>query len=615
MAHIISSRLILRMAQSNMTTAFKPMEEVRQTSVLFTDAAHNKELLAVFASLREQEELCDVTLCLGNARISAHRIVLAGSSPYFRAMFTNGLMESRQGEIVMQDINENVFKSIIDYFYCGKIEIDDSNVQDLISISGLLQLRRIQEACCEFLKRQINTNNCLGIAAFADVHSCIDLASTAESFARSHFSEVVQTEEFMLIPQSQLLRIISDDGLNVHSEERVFEAVLAWVKHDIPNREEFVSELFQNVRFPLLSAEFLLERVAPEDIMRKNESCYKLLMEAVRLLLMPRGRAASQSPRETPRKPASVQQILYAIGGMSRREKLKSGERYDPKEGKWKPIADMNMRRCFADVAALGPYLYVCGGSDDQSRLNTVEKYDPFNNVWIPVPSMTTDRNGVGVAAGHGRIYAVGGFDGSRPLKTGEYFDPKICKWTEMPKMNQCRFGVGCCVLNDNIYAIGGSDGSALKTAEKFDHITNQWTEIASMNHSRKHVVCVSLGNYNYAIGGDEQSVKGTTVERYDPTVDQWVEMASLLSVRVGCAAAVLDGYIYVTGGYDGTKCLNSVERYDPLSNRWYPVAPMTHAREYVAVCIASSKKTNKRFLDSSRSPSPPIFPASSNRE
>ena len=68
----------------------------------------------------------------------------------------------------------------------------------------------------------------------------------------------------------------------------------------------------------------------------------------------------------------------------------------------------MNVRRCFADVAALGPYLYVCGGSDDQSRLNTVEKYDPFNNVWIPVPSMTTDRNGVGVAAGHGRIYAVG---------------------------------------------------------------------------------------------------------------------------------------------------------------------------------------------------------------
>lgn len=29
---------------------------------------------------------------------------------------------------------------------------------------------------------------------------------------------------------------------------------------------------------------------------------------------------------------------MYAIGGMSRREASKSGEKYDPKEGKWKPI-------------------------------------------------------------------------------------------------------------------------------------------------------------------------------------------------------------------------------------------------------------------------------------
>ncbi len=76
-----------------------------------------------------------------------------------------------------------------------------------------------------------------GIAALADAHSCLDLASSADSFARSHFAEVVQSEEFMMIPQTQLLRLISHDGLNVHSEERVFEAVLAWVKYDVTTRE------------------------------------------------------------------------------------------------------------------------------------------------------------------------------------------------------------------------------------------------------------------------------------------------------------------------------------------------------------------------------------------
>ena len=71
-------------------------------------------------------------------------------------------MESKQEEVSLQDMNDVVFKHIIDYFYSGKLEINDMNVQDFISISGLLQLKRIQEACCEFMKRQINTNNCLG---------------------------------------------------------------------------------------------------------------------------------------------------------------------------------------------------------------------------------------------------------------------------------------------------------------------------------------------------------------------------------------------------------------------------------------------------------------------
>lgn len=65
------------------------MEDTRQSCVHFIDAAHNKDLLAVFSSLREQEELCDITICAGNARILAHRVILAGSSPYFRAMFTS----------------------------------------------------------------------------------------------------------------------------------------------------------------------------------------------------------------------------------------------------------------------------------------------------------------------------------------------------------------------------------------------------------------------------------------------------------------------------------------------------------------------------------------------
>ena len=54
----------------------------------FTDIAHSKDLVGSLSFLRQAEDLCDVILHVGNSHISSHRVVLAASSPYFRAMFT-----------------------------------------------------------------------------------------------------------------------------------------------------------------------------------------------------------------------------------------------------------------------------------------------------------------------------------------------------------------------------------------------------------------------------------------------------------------------------------------------------------------------------------------------
>ncbi len=77
-----------------MTTAIKPVEDVKPSSVVFTDVAYSTELLTSFSSLREQEELSDVVICVGGSRVPTHRLILAGSSPYFRAMFTSKMLFS-----------------------------------------------------------------------------------------------------------------------------------------------------------------------------------------------------------------------------------------------------------------------------------------------------------------------------------------------------------------------------------------------------------------------------------------------------------------------------------------------------------------------------------------
>lgn len=84
-----------------------------------------------------------------------------------------------------------------------------------------------------------------GIGAFADRHNCGDLVTMSESFARHHFIEVVQGEEFMEISAQQLTRLLSDDDLNIQSEERVFEAALAWIKFDSDVRQVCYATLLE----------------------------------------------------------------------------------------------------------------------------------------------------------------------------------------------------------------------------------------------------------------------------------------------------------------------------------------------------------------------------------
>ena len=51
----------------------------------------------------------------------------------------------------------------------------------------------------------------------------------------------MESEEFMLLPVNQLIDIISSEELNVQSEELVFNAVMAWVRHNVAERRQHLS--------------------------------------------------------------------------------------------------------------------------------------------------------------------------------------------------------------------------------------------------------------------------------------------------------------------------------------------------------------------------------------
>ena len=123
-------------------------------------------------------ELCDVVIetCDG-CTVSAHRLVLAAISPYFRVMFTCDLCESRQKVIAMKDISRDILSAIINFAYSSNLEVNSENVESLLMASSLLQIKEIEKVCCDFLRTQLHPSNSIGIWTLAEHHYCRMLLS------------------------------------------------------------------------------------------------------------------------------------------------------------------------------------------------------------------------------------------------------------------------------------------------------------------------------------------------------------------------------------------------------------------------------------------------------
>jgi len=57
----------------------------------------------------------------------------------------------------------------------------------LLPAANILQLDYVKNGCAEYLKKQLDASNCIGIKALADLHNCTELSSSSEAYIKQHF--------------------------------------------------------------------------------------------------------------------------------------------------------------------------------------------------------------------------------------------------------------------------------------------------------------------------------------------------------------------------------------------------------------------------------------------
>ncbi|XP_061686424.1 kelch-like protein 2 isoform X2 [Syngnathoides biaculeatus] len=529
--------------------ALEKEDGVERQGALTLNPRHMRKAFKVMNELRSQSSLCDVTIVAEDVEIAAHRVVLAAGSPYFHAMFTGEMAESRAKRVRIKEMDGWTLGLLVDYIYTAEIQVTEENVQALLPAAGLLQLNEVKKACCDFLSSQLHPSNCLGIRAFADLHACSQLLTQANCYAEQHFTEVVGSEEFLNLGMEQVSSLIASDKLAIPTEEKVFESVIAWVNHDKDVRQEHLAHLMEHVRLPLLTREYLVQRVEEESLIKNSSACKDYLIEAMKYHLLPADqRALMKTARTRMRTPACCPKVMVVVGGQAPKA-IRSVECYDFEEQRWYQVAELPTRRCRAGVVYVGTCVYAVGGFNGSLRVRTVDCYDPTMDRWTSVSSMQDRRSTLGAAVLNGLLYAVGGFDGSTGLSTVEAYNAKTDEWFHVLPMSTRRSSVGVGVVNGVgvlkglLYAVGGHDGPLVrKSCEVYDPASNSWRQVADMNMCRRNAGVCAVNNLLYVVGGDDGSCNLASVEFYNPNSDKWTVLPSCMSTgRSYAGVTVID--------------------------------------------------------------------------
>ncbi|KAM4721122.1 kelch repeat and BTB domain-containing protein 12 [Rhinophrynus dorsalis] len=515
---------------------------------------HGTALLDHIRKMRGAAELIDIVLVAEGQKFPCHKVVLASFSPYFRVMFTCGLVECNQTEVILHDITAGSVSVILDYMYSSQLSISNLNVQGVATAAYFMQMDDIFRICQNYMMDHMDASNCVGIYYFAK-HICAEeLEDKCKRYLYQHFSEVGLHEEILEVDFEQLMGMIKSDDLNVSREESILDLVLRWVNHERNARTQHLIALLKQVRLLLVSPSFLREARKRNTVLLCNAECYDMVEEALETI------EKSKQVSLNLRYGMETTSLLLCIGNNSMGIRSKYGS-----------FGDASF--CFAP--ATGRMCYIPSPKQGEMLGSVSAGVVTENNDIILAGEATAVR----LARQKNKMVEI-----CRYHNRGNYCWERLCS-AEYREL----YALGS-VCND-LYLIGGQ--MKLKNryvitncVDKFSMDNDCWKSVSPLPVPLACHVAVTLNNKLFVMGGwtpqidrpdDEPDRLNNQMLQYDPVTDTWTWMAPMKYSRYRCSVAVVNSEIYVLGGIgcigpdrgQARKCLDAVEIYNPDGDFW----------------------------------------------
>lgn len=195
---------------------------------------------------------------ISNNRIHVLRAVLCGHSKVLEAMLKNGMQETSQRVITMEEDDsrsEEAFITMIRFMYSATIDCHAQLLFKLLEIAVKYQVEALQHACISYMILQIGPNNCYQLHTFA-LHDLKDLVPSESvrleqattHYIRFHFEKTIESSQFLNLSLQELQTFLHRPDLLLRSEDVAFQAVVNWYQFDMTRRRPLLEEGLRFVR-------------------------------------------------------------------------------------------------------------------------------------------------------------------------------------------------------------------------------------------------------------------------------------------------------------------------------------------------------------------------------
>ena len=505
---------------------------------------------------------CDISLIVDEHKYPAHKCIFGLLSPFFDKMFSIEMKERYDNEAVIKGISKEVFEAILDLIYTGSVVLNMENVFGIIEAAHYMDLPYIKECCSTYLGKNITTENWSGILAYGKRYGYEVLLEKVDENLVEIFTDIIELGNFVDLEKDDLKHLLGLEK-KFELEEKVYEAVIGWIRHEVTNREQHAEELLSLLKFSKMPLDFLTQVVAKEKLLGTSH-CAGLVLNAIANFKPAAKQKATKDKSTSCELRTNVLNGFIAVDGRtiwkSKQNQLTQKKlSYDHTGGS----AVLSKRR-----------LHVIGGRDCYRS----EEYCLFDLVLESAVVNLKYRYAAASVVFDDYIYLTGGL--SSPSST-ENIPVSMYgkKWTLCKNMDFNRSGHALVSFAGLLFVIGGST-DAHQSMLCFDWITKESKVLTPMTCPRQNLAALVFNDHIYAIGGTIDEEKETTVvEKFYPMLQRWKRIADLLVARYRPGACVLNDKIVVVGGGSSV-----VEVYDEKNDAWEIVGNYEELKDVFAI-------------------------------